>query len=137
MEETRFHALDYLSVFRRRKWWLVAPIAASVVVGAALVKLLPKQYRAATTLGVTAPMVSPSLVNQATSLDNQERLRAITQQMLSLSVLERVVKEEGLGQGGPNDPQIGKMRQAIEVTVPEPVAEIRSAEHTSEVQSIR
>jgi polysaccharide chain length determinant protein (PEP-CTERM system associated) len=122
MEETRFHALDYLSVFRRRVWWLVLPIAASVIVGAALVRFLPKQYRAATTLGVAAPMVSPSLVNQANSLDNQERLRAISQQMLSLAVLERVIKEEGLGPGGPNDPQVAKMRKAIEITVPEPVA---------------
>src|SRR5262249_50950490 len=64
MEETRSHALDYTSVFRRRKWWLIVPIATSVVVGVALVRFLPKQYRAATTLGVTAPMVSPALVNQ-------------------------------------------------------------------------
>ena len=36
MEETHVHALDYLSVVRRRKWWLVAPIVSSVFVGLAL-----------------------------------------------------------------------------------------------------
>ena len=124
MEDTRLHALDYVSMFQRRKWWLLLPIAASIVVGAALVRFLPKEYRAATTLGVTAPMVSPTLVNQATSLDNQERLRAISQQMLSLPVLERVVKEEGLGRGGPADPAIVKIRRSVEISVPEPVANV-------------
>ena len=124
MEETRSHALDYTSVVRRRKWWLIVPIATSIVVGLALVRFLPKQYRAATTLGVTAPMVSPALVNQANGLDNQERLRALSQQMLSLPVLERVIKEEGLGPGGPLDPEIAKLRKAIEILVPEPMANV-------------
>ena len=30
MEDTQVHALDYLSVLRRRKWWLIAPILVSV-----------------------------------------------------------------------------------------------------------
>ena len=55
MEEPRVHALDYVSVYRRRKWWLLTPIALSFVVGLALVRLLPKEYRSSATLGVTAP----------------------------------------------------------------------------------
>jgi protein tyrosine kinase modulator len=122
MENTSFHALDYVSVIRRRVWWLAVPIALSLVVGLVLLKLLPKEYRSATTLGVSAPMVSPTFVNQGGGLDNQERLRAISQQMLSLPVLARVVREEGLGSGTPSDPQIAKLRKAITITVPEPVA---------------
>ena len=38
MEDTHVHALDYLSVLRRRKWWLVVPIVASIGVGIALVR---------------------------------------------------------------------------------------------------
>ena len=34
MEDTHVHALDYLSVLRRRKWWLIVPIVASIGVGA-------------------------------------------------------------------------------------------------------
>jgi succinoglycan biosynthesis transport protein ExoP len=122
MEETHFHALDYLSVFRRRKWWLVVPIAGSVVVGGLLVLFLPREYKSATTLGVAAPMVSPAFVNQANAFDNQERLRAISLQMLSLPVLARVMREERLGSGDPADPEIAKLRKGIEISVPDPVA---------------
>src|SRR5262249_4069834 len=67
MEDTHVHALDYVSALRRRKWWLIAPIAASVVIGLALVKFLPKEYTSTATLGVMAPIVSPNLVNQSTA----------------------------------------------------------------------
>ena len=62
MEDTHVHALDYVSVLRRRKWWLIVPIAASIVVGAPLVQFLPKRIPATTTLAVVAPGVSPNLV---------------------------------------------------------------------------
>jgi protein tyrosine kinase modulator len=122
MEATHVHALDYLSLVRRRRWWLVVPIVLSVFVGLALVRFLPKEYRSTTTLGVAAPIVSPNLVNQTAPLDNQERMRAISQQLVSLPILARVVREERLGTGAPNDAQVGKLRRAIDITVPEPVA---------------
>jgi len=122
MEVTHVHALDYVSVVRRRKWWLIVPMALAVLVGLALVRFLPKEYRSSTTLGVAAPVVSPNLVNQTTPLDNQERMRALSQQLVSLPILSRVVREEQLGSGAPNDTKVGKLRRAIEITVPEPVA---------------
>jgi len=122
MEDTQVHALDYLSVVRRRKWWLIVPVVLSVFVGLALVRFLPKEYRSTTTLGVAAPVVSPNLVNQTTPLDNQERMRALSQQLVSLPILTRVVREERLGSGAANDSRVGKLRRAIEISVPEPVA---------------
>jgi succinoglycan biosynthesis transport protein ExoP len=123
MEETPVHALDYLSIVRRRKWWFIVPTILSVFVGVALVVFLPKEYVSMTTLGVTAPAVSPSLVNQSIQLDNQERMRALSQQMLSLPILARVVKEEHLGSGTADDPQVVKLRKDILITVPDPVAQ--------------
>ena len=74
MEDTHVHALDYLSVVRRRKWWLIMPIVASIAIGYALVRFLPKQYKGTVTLGVVAPGVSPNLVGQSAPLDNAERM---------------------------------------------------------------
>ena len=123
MEETHVHALDYVSVVRRRKWWLIVPIALSIIVGLLLVRFLPKEYTSTATLGVAAPIVSPSLVNQSSLLDNQERMRALSQQLLSLPILARVVREEGLGSGAPNDPKVAGLRRRITITVPEPLAQ--------------
>jgi polysaccharide biosynthesis transport protein len=121
MEDTRVHALDYLKVFQRRRWWLVGPILASIIVGALLVQLLPKEYRSSATLAVAAPIVSPNLVNQSSPLDNQERLRALSQQLVSEAMLSRVVREEGTGDGT-GERQIAQLRRAIAISVPEPMA---------------
>ncbi len=124
MEETpRIHPLDYLNVFRRRKWWLIVPIVASVIAGLVLLKVLPKEYRSTATLAVAAPAVSPNLVNQAAQLDNHERLRALSQQLVSTGILSRVVREEGLGNAA-DDKLIARVRQAISISVPDPVAQV-------------
>lgn len=122
MDQSQVHALDYVSMFSRRKWWLITPVLLSVAVGLALVRYLPKEYKSSATLGVAAPIVSPNLVSQSTALDNQERLRAITQQLLSPSILERVIVEERLTGRRSHDDQVLRLRRAIEISVPEPVA---------------
>jgi succinoglycan biosynthesis transport protein ExoP len=127
MEDTHVHALDYLNVFRRRKYWLIAPIVLSIVVGAVLVKVLPKEYRSMATLAVAAPVVSPSLINQTSMLDNQERLRALSQQLVSPPILARVMKEEGIGDGSIDDAKAAKLRHAITIEVPPPVAATNEA----------
>ena len=52
MEVQAFHPLDYLSVVRRRKWWLIIPLAASVVIGASLAALWPREYISEAQIGV-------------------------------------------------------------------------------------
>jgi polysaccharide chain length determinant protein (PEP-CTERM system associated) len=120
-EETHVHALDYLSMLRRRQRWLVVPVAASVLVGLVLVRFLPKEYQSSTTLAVTAPAVSPNLVNQP-AFDNQERLRALTQLLLSPQILSRVVREEQMATTASPEQQIAALRRAIAIDVPDPVA---------------
>jgi polysaccharide chain length determinant protein (PEP-CTERM system associated) len=120
MEDTHVHALDYLTVFRRRKWWLAVPVVGSVAIGALLVVVLPKEFRATATIGVEAPAVSPYIVNQS-ALDNQERLRALQQQLMSAPILARVAREEGLS-GSADAGVIQWLRSGIQLLVPDPVA---------------
>ncbi|HEY2150347.1 MAG TPA: Wzz/FepE/Etk N-terminal domain-containing protein [Vicinamibacterales bacterium] len=121
MEDTHVHALDYLSVLRRRKWWLTAPIIASIVVGVLLVLFLPKQYKSSATVAVQAPAISPNLITQSAPLDNEERIRAVSQQLLSPAVLTRVARDEGLS-ATPGDALFRRLRLAVTISVPEPVA---------------
>ena len=90
-----FHPLDYVSVLRRRMWWLIVPLAIAAAIGAALVAMLPRQYQTAATLGVSLPAVSEELV-AAQRTAPEERRRTITQVLMSPAVIERVVREEGL-----------------------------------------
>jgi protein tyrosine kinase modulator len=115
MDSTHFSPLDYFSVIRRRRWWWITPIALSIVAGWLLVRFLPKEYKSSATIGVTAPLVSPSIVNQTTPFDNFERLRAIQQQLGSSPILSRVAREEHLS-------DVAAMRSDIDIKVPDPVA---------------
>lgn len=126
MEDSHVHALDYLLVFRRRKFWLLVPIAASIAIGMLLVRYLPKQYRASATVAVAASGVSPSLVGQSAPFDNEERLRAISQQLLSTPTLARVAREEHLGA---DDAVISRLRSAVTIAVPDPVATTNEPRH--------
>ncbi len=97
MENTpAFHPLDYVSVLRRRLWWLTVPLVLAVVVGAALVTWLPRTYESTATVGVALPTMSAELVTSTGRVTPEDRLRNIQQLLLSRDVLARVVREEGL-----------------------------------------
>jgi polysaccharide chain length determinant protein (PEP-CTERM system associated) len=96
MENQTFHPLDHVSVLRRRMWWFIAPVALAIVVGAALVTWLPREYKTGATLGVTLPALTPELLRQSSARrDDDERARVVSQTLYSPAVLERVVREEG------------------------------------------
>ena len=120
MEERPFHPLDYLSVLRRRKWWLIVPIVVCVAAGVAAVKLLPRQYKSHAKIGVAAPSLSNDLMRGLSSLDAVERQRAVSQNLLGTTVLERVMREEHLlPDARPEDRAAWlRTRVAIEVEAP-------------------
>ncbi len=137
MEEHSFHPLDYVSVVRRRKWWFIAPLAACVVGGALLLLLLPWKYESEAEIGIAAPTLSPELLRGVSSLDKEERERAVSQQLLSRTVLERVVREERLNPDRPVEESAAWLRSVVEknITVPQPIG--RNADNTKGIDSFR
>jgi polysaccharide chain length determinant protein (PEP-CTERM system associated) len=123
MEERSFHPLDYVSVLQRRKWWLIVPLVLSLVVGGALAIFLPRTYKSQADIGIADPTLSPELLRGVQSVDARERQRAISQQLLSRAVLERVVREERLSPNRPVEDTAASLRARVEenIEVPNPI----------------
>jgi protein tyrosine kinase modulator len=120
MEEPRFDPLDYVSVFNRRKWWFIVPVVLSLVIGGLLVWKLPRTYQASTTVAVSAARVAPGVVGTV-EIDRQERMRAVSQQLLSRAVLERTARLEHLDQDGSIEAAVAALRGGISVSMPDSI----------------
>jgi polysaccharide chain length determinant protein (PEP-CTERM system associated) len=117
---TAFDPLEYLPVLRRRVWWLIGPIVLAVIVAAALLAWLPRQYQATATIGVSLPGVSGPLLNETPKVTAEERARNISQILLSQPVLERVVREEGFDKHMAVPDAVQMVRSHVTVSVPPP-----------------
>lgn len=120
MDEPRFDPLDYVSVFNRRKWWFIVPAALSLVIGSLLVWKLPRTYQATTTIAVSSARVAPTVVG-AVEMDKADRMRAVSQLLLSRSVLERTARLEHMDQGASIDGAIATLRSGISVALPDSI----------------
>lgn len=115
-----FHPLDYISVLRRRIWWLVAPIVLAVIAGAALLAFLPRQYHSTATIGVSLPAMTGQVVSSNQRVSVEERIRDINQLLTSPTVLERVAQEEGLDRQMKLADAVPYLRSRLKVTMPPP-----------------
>jgi polysaccharide chain length determinant protein (PEP-CTERM system associated) len=126
MEERRFHPLDYVAVLQRRKWWFIAPLVLCILAGAALAVLLPRQYKSEAEIGIAESTLSAELLRGVQSFEPKERQRAISQQLLSRTVLERVVREERLSPNKPVEESAANLRALVEenIVVPQPIGRV-------------
>jgi polysaccharide chain length determinant protein (PEP-CTERM system associated) len=115
---------DYLAVGLRRKWYVVIPLIASILISFGVYKYLPKAYKA-TTLILVQPQAIPENYVRATITDSvANRLNTISQEILSRTRLEKVIQEFNLyaeiRKNLPLEEIVEIMRKAIEVKVQEP-----------------
>jgi succinoglycan biosynthesis transport protein ExoP len=121
MTERTVHPAEYLGMLSRRRYWFAIPFALCAVGGVALAFLLPATYKSSARIGIQAPAVAPDLVGR-TNIDREERLRALSQQLRSPGVLERVAREERLVTDRPLDQVVQGLLDRIRVEVPPPIA---------------
>jgi len=115
-----FHPLDHVSVLRRRMWWLITPFVLAVLIGIALILVLPRIYGTTATLGISLPSMNGQVVSDAQRLTPQERVRSFNQLLLSPLVLERVAKAEGLDKKVSLGEAMGIIGANASVTLPAP-----------------
>ena len=127
MEERAFHPLDYLSVVSRRKWWLIVPVVLGVDRRRPLAHAVAEGVHLARRKSASPPpTLSPELLRGVSSLDKEERQRAISQQLLSRQVLERVVREEKLDPSKPVEDVAGWLRSRVVVQVDQPIGRMEN-----------
>lgn len=110
---------DYLNILWRRKWWLIVPVVISLGVAVFLYKYLPKSYISSTLILVEPQKVPSEVVKSSVSGTMEERLVTIKQQILSRSLLQKIIDQYGLykkeAKNLGNEQIIDLMRQNITI----------------------
>jgi len=84
---------DILYILRRRFWWLVVPLAIAAATAGVYARLQPNLYRSQTRIMVVPQRVPESFVRSTVTTRIEDRLSAISQQILSRATLETIILE--------------------------------------------
>lgn len=95
--EPQFYSLqDYIEIANRRKWWIIIPFVACIALSFGVYKKLPKIYKATTLILVQPQEVPEDYIKPTVKSLVSDRLSTLSQQMLSRTRLESVIKEFSL-----------------------------------------
>ena len=89
---------DLIDIFRRRKWWILVPIAIIPVLVFAIGLILPKQYLSETTILVDPQKIPTEYVKTAEVGDITDRLQTIKEEVMSRTRLKTIAEQLGLYQ---------------------------------------
>jgi polysaccharide chain length determinant protein (PEP-CTERM system associated) len=109
-----------LEVFLRRKWLLLIPLVLGVAGSYGALQWIPATYKSTTVILVEPQKISQDYVKSTVPIDIQERLSSITQQVMSRTRLETIMKQFGLFSDKKDlapEELIVAMREKIEVNV--------------------
>ena len=112
------YVVDYRAVLRRRRWSLIVPSILGLMIGLLLAAFLPRQYVATATLAVSSPAMSGGLTS-STEADQRERIRAVSNELLSQAALERVARDEGLADEASMSDVVAGLRGRTTVALPQ------------------
>lgn len=96
----------YIDIAWRRKWWLVVSTVLGLVTSVVLLRVMPKAYRASTTILVTQRGVPDEIVRSTVTLRVEEQMRSLEQQVLSRSFLEQVARKLELLPANPSEADV-------------------------------
>ncbi len=86
----------YLFIVQRRKWWFILPFLLTLLGGLTAVLIIPRVYEAKTLVLVQRQKVPEHYVQEIVSTDLPGRLKMISQQVVSRTNLEQIIKDHHL-----------------------------------------
>src|ERR1700739_2709755 len=122
LDQTLSSVEDYWVIVRRRRWWILVPLLVTWVTVWGISWLLPNTYQSETLILLEQQNIPNQYVVPNVNASIQDRLQAISQQVLSRTRLQAIIDRFHLypsphGFGtllDPGDP-IEKMRKDIEI----------------------
>jgi len=113
--------LEYVEIVLRHKWLIILPFVLVASLGAVYSKLPPDIYRASTLILVEQQKVPEAYIQSIVTSTVNERLRTIRQQIMSRTMLERIINEFDLygeiRESTTIEGLVTKMRSNIELDV--------------------
>lgn len=111
---------EFLRMLKRRKWLIILPIISMTAAIGYVVHKLPSVYESKTLLTVKPPTIPEKVVQSLASEDITQRLRTISQEVLSRTTLEPMIAKYKLFEserqaGIPIELIIEKMQKNIKV----------------------
>lgn len=94
-----------LDLIVKRRWFLLVPFSLAMIVGIALAIKLPKVYEASTLILIQPQRVPQNYVQSLVDTDTTQRINTLSQQVLSRTNLENIIKQFNLFSG----PETGSM----------------------------
>lgn len=122
VKENEFDLTQILNIFWGRKEYVIAVFVVVFPLSAYLAKTLPNVYRSSTLILITPQKLPSSYVNSTVTMTIQERIYTITQEMLSRTRLEEIVKRFDLypitGRESPMGERVNKLRKNVQLENP-------------------
>ncbi len=98
MSEPQFKITPELAIdiILRRRWIILIPFSLALIIGILLAVMLPRSYEAKTMILVESQRVPQNYVQSIVTENTAQRITTISQQILSRTNLEKIIKDFGL-----------------------------------------
>ena len=128
---------DYIAFLRRRKWFIVVPWLVILCIASVVAYILPPVYQSKATILIESQQVPEDLVRTTVTGYAEERIKTITEQILSRQTLEQIIKDFRLypdfQDNAPIEDILSKMRKDISVEMVSAMVPSRRSERQVEV----
>jgi polysaccharide chain length determinant protein (PEP-CTERM system associated) len=113
---------DVLDAVNRRKWLIICPVLVFGIAAFLITRSLPNLYKSETTILVVPQRVPESYIRSTVTNRIEDRLRSIREQVLSRSMLERIILDFNLypeqRKHVPMEDVVARMRNEVDVDPP-------------------